>query len=132
MKGAAPVPPSTSNSPINNKTRIIGVSHHFLLCNRKSTNSPTIPLCDCLACSSKSRAFCVLSGSSAIVLNLLEVNPGRSLVKIVGNKRRSGRLARVSTNRYRYYCRNVDSSGHNRTVASPVRLELAPGSKSSP
>src|SRR5687768_14813938 len=43
MNGAAPVPPRMTRAATRRRTSMIGVSHHFLLCRRKSVNSATIP-----------------------------------------------------------------------------------------
>ena len=43
MNGATTVPLKMMSAPINNNTAMIGVSHHFLLCFRKSMNSAISP-----------------------------------------------------------------------------------------
>jgi hypothetical protein len=45
MNGATPLPPRRMSTLASSKTTMMGVSHHFLLCNAKSRNWAMKPGC---------------------------------------------------------------------------------------
>src|SRR5438552_8754327 len=57
MNGATPEPPRTINALTNSNSRMIGVSHHFLLWRTKSKSSAPNPVGFSVACSEKIFSF---------------------------------------------------------------------------
>ena len=79
MNGAAALPPKMTSNPTSKRVRIMGVSHHFLLCLRKCQNSLKNPPG---ACSANSEKLSALSeGGSDFVLLAISGSP----LRIAGN-----------------------------------------------
>src|SRR5262245_13428033 len=72
MNGAAPVVPNAMITPMATIASRMGISHHFLLCLRKSTNSATRPV-RLLSASRENSSLCWLVLNGILRLELTEI-----------------------------------------------------------
>src|SRR5438128_1375816 len=123
MNGPTTEPKTKIIKPINSKTTMIGVSHHFLLCLRKSTNSAISPVETPAACCSKSFGCGFVAGScglsammrlrSDVRLKLLKVSLRVRLFGWPGDPVRRGRPVECFVHRIAAECSQDQADGRD-------------------